>query len=272
MHQCSNISVQMRDCQKPKEGEILGDQQGEIEEQCYQHIRCKKLSNNNIMEELRLMEGEPGPRELVPGLAERGEGKLIEVRREAMEGPTEKGELKAEESEGAKGSEGLARRLDGLGEASQAATKGEVAGPSQQRLASNSPPRDKLGEYSSDTEMERLVGQIPRTVIHHSIHAPPEVILKTQLLTHSRTRGSVYNNNMASIGLNSPTPSQEIMRGEDNHASPGAQHVNTTIRNSASSLMALGKHVLTPRHGRIWEFRNKSPLGGKEICVGGSLS
>lgn len=42
----------------------------------------------------------------------------------------------------------------------------------------------------------------------------------------------------------------------------GMQGVSTPIRNSASSLIAMGKQVLTPRQGRIWETRNKSPLGG----------
>lgn len=43
-----------------------------------------------------------------------------------------------------------------------------------------------------------------------------EVIKETQLSTHHKERGRVYNEILASIGLDSPTPSQEV-RMEDGH-------------------------------------------------------
>ena len=39
-------------------------------------------------------------------------------------------------------------------------------------------------------------------------------------------------------------------------------HIRAHLINTPSSLMALGNHIATVRHGKIWEFRNKSPLEG----------
>ena len=46
--------------------------------------------------------------------------------------------------------------------------------------------------------------------------------------------------------------------------------VNTPIHNSATNLIALGKHVLTPGQEKKWEFRNKSPLGSQQELARGS--
>lgn len=89
--------------------------------------------------------------------------------------------------------------------------------------------------------------------------APTEVIPKTQL-HHLSNNGKVYMEILASIGLDSPTPSQEI-RGNTLIEGQEGPQVNTSIRHSVASLMALGKHVFTPRQGRLWKHRNKSPLG-----------
>lgn len=90
-----------------------------------------------------------------------------------------------------------------------------------------------------------------------------EVIRETQFHLNNR---NIYNDVLASIGLDNPTTSQETRRGNENRDcefGQSKQGISTPIRNSASSLIALGKHVLTPRQGRIWETCNKSPLGGQ---------
>lgn len=90
-------------------------------------------------------------------------------------------------------------------------------------------------------------------------HALTELILETQP-HQSNSNGKVYMKILASIGLDSPTSSQDT-RGNAPREGQEVQQVNTPIRNSTSSLMALGKHVFTPMQGRIWEHRSKSPLG-----------
>ena len=131
---------------------------------------------------------------------------------------------------------------------------------------------DKDGIHSSDVEMIIDTDPPPRGEYCYASHTLfTEVILETQLNPSSRSKGSIYNDIMASIGLDSPTPSHETRRGENSNTSPRAQLINTPICNSASSLIALGKHVLTPRQGRIWELRKKPPLGGQGNQFGGSL-
>ena len=98
-----------------------------------------------------------------------------------------------------------------------------------------------------------------KEVPHTSMQAILEVIPETQPLPPHGSR-KVYKEILASIGLDSPTQSHDTRDhslGEE-HRLP---QVNTPIRNSAASLMALGKHIFTPGQGRSWEGRNKSPLG-----------
>lgn len=98
---------------------------------------------------------------------------------------------------------------------------------------------------------------------HHTGLGHTEVIPKTQL-NEVRKRSNIYNDIMASIGLDSPTSSRETREGvanvDINDQAPSVE--NTPIQSSAANLLALGKHVLTPRQGRIWDHRNKSPLVG----------
>ena len=61
---------------------------------------------------------------------------------------------------------------------------------------------------------------------HISAHGHADVISETQLNGYHSNRDNKYNEISASIGL-----------------------------------IALGKHVLTPRQGQIWEYMNKFPLG-----------
>lgn len=86
-----------------------------------------------------------------------------------------------------------------------------------------------------------------------------EVIPETQPLPFIG-KGTVYKDILASIGLDSPTPSHDN-RGKYQGEETSAQHAYTPIRKSAASLMALGNHIFTPRQGKMWESRNKSPLG-----------
>jgi hypothetical protein len=109
-------------------------------------------------------------------------------------------------------------------------------------------PGDKDGIHPSDVEMINEMDPPPREEYGYVPHTlSTEVIFETQLIPSNRSKGSIYNDILASIGLDSPTPSHETRRGEDSNTSPRAQLINTPIRNSASSLIALGKHVLTPR-------------------------
>ena len=93
----------------------------------------------------------------------------------------------------------------------------------------------------------------------------PEVIPKTQLNMHNLGNTNIYNATLASIGLDSPSHSQDMRNRAGNIAREHGQvasTVSTPVRNSATNLMALGHHVITPRQGRLWEARNKSPLWG----------
>ena len=89
--------------------------------------------------------------------------------------------------------------------------------------------------------------------------APWEVIPETQL-AQLNGNGKVYKEILASLGLDSPTSSHET-GGHIQRENLDMQQVNTPIGYSAASLMALGKHVFTPRQGRNLECRSKSPLG-----------
>ena len=89
--------------------------------------------------------------------------------------------------------------------------------------------------------------------------APMEVIPETQAC-QLNGNGKIFKEIPASIGLDSPILSHEI-GGNSQRGSLDTQQGNTPIRNSAETLIALGKHMFTPRHGRSWEGRSKSPLG-----------
>lgn len=78
---------------------------------------------------------------------------------------------------------------------------------------------------------------------------PPEIILETQFNSIHRNNRHIYKDILVMIGLDSPTTSQETMStydNDDHNQDQGMQVANTPIRNSATSLIALGKHVLTP--------------------------
>ena len=116
-------------------------------------------------------------------------------------------------------------------------------------------PKELEGRRTNDTIKDTNPADLPQSIV-------PEVILETQFHQYTKDRGKFYNEIMASIGLDSPTTSREDRGGEDSYQETGNQLATTPIRNSAANLMALGKHVLTPRQGRMWEFKGKSPFGG----------
>lgn len=68
---------------------------------------------------------------------------------------------------------------------------------------------------------------------------------------------------MASIGLDNPSTSIEDRAKEDTNMydqNSGSQLVTTPIENNVATLITLGKHVITPRQGKIWEYKEKFPL------------
>ena len=101
---------------------------------------------------------------------------------------------------------------------------------------------------------------------HPPLGLPPDVMLETQFNMSNRFKSNIYKDILASIGLDNPTTSQKA-RGRERNSYFNQLLVghlaSTPICNSASSLMALGQHAMTPRQWRIWESRNKSPLGGQ---------
>lgn len=143
--------------------------------------------------------------------------------------------------------------------------EGHVAAPEELHTWDNNiaSHRGKQADHPTDTVMAN-VGELELSLESSIKFVEPtnEIIRETQFHLTNR---NIYNDILASIGLDSPTTSQEKGRGSgatDLKNGQGIQRVSTPIRNSASSLIALGKHVLTPRQGRMWEARNKSPLGG----------
>ena len=81
---------------------------------------------------------------------------------------------------------------------------------------------------------------------------PLDIIWETQPPPINNNKGRVYKDIMASIGLDSPNTSSETRGDAASAHDQGTSFVNTPIRNSASSLIALGKHIITPRQGRLW--------------------
>lgn len=131
------------------------------------------------------------------------------------------------------------------------------------RYSSIASHRGKKANHTTDTEMTHAGGiELSLEPGSKRVETTTEIIRETQF--HQSNR-NIYNDILASIGLDSPTTSQGRSRGGgvSNHEyGQDLQRVSTPIRNSASSLIALGKYVLTPRQGRLWDAHNKSPLGG----------
>ena len=91
-------------------------------------------------------------------------------------------------------------------------------------------------------------------------NAISEVVVETQLTNSTRIKGNMCNAIMANIGLGSPTPT--LHRGRERRYIGNDAHMKAHLINTPNSLMTLGKVIGTPRLGKAWEPRNKSPLGG----------
>ena len=91
-------------------------------------------------------------------------------------------------------------------------------------------------------------------------NALTEVVVETQLTTSARAKNHICNAIVANIGFDSPIPIPR--RGGEGRNIGYDAHMEAHVINTPSSLMTLGKVIGTPRHGKTWEPRNKSPLGG----------
>lgn len=138
--------------------------------------------------------------------------------------------------------------------------------PKVSRARNKAQHLNEMADVMLDMEMNMEGYQQRRKELPHpTMHVHSGVIPETQLNGYNSDKGNICNAILASIRLDSPTPSRETWGGE---GMPTNEHghalplVNIPICSSGTSLLALGKHVLTPRQGRVREHMNKSPLGG----------
>lgn len=136
-------------------------------------------------------------------------------------------------------------------------------GPVKLTSAKGPTEKSQRMELPRRPELEFIASSYPEVdpqLLSNRSH--PLVLSETQFHPNNKNKGSVYNEILASIGLDSPTSSYENMNeGGMNRHNHEDQPFSTPIRNSASNLIALGKHVLTPRQGKSWTYGNQSPLG-----------
>ena len=114
----------------------------------------------------------------------------------------------------------------------------------------NSNKSPKLGKWRGpypNCETDRINSSYPEAESPFNGSRPSEVISETQLPPKITNQGSLYKDIMASIGLDSPNTSTESRRVEANEQNRGETLVNIPIRNSASSLIALGQDVLNSK-------------------------
>ena len=128
----------------------------------------------------------------------------------------------------------------------------EAAPPSYYN-SNKSPNLGKWGGPYPNHEMDRVDSSFPEAGNPVNGSRPSEVIRETQLPPKITHQGSLYKDIMASIGLDSPNTSTESRRMEANR---GEALGDTPIRNSASSLIALGQHVLNSKQERFWKGDN----------------
>jgi len=101
--------------------------------------------------------------------------------------------------------------------------------------------------------MDRVDSSFPEAGSPFNGSRPPEVIRETQLPPKITNQGSLYKDIMARIGLDSPNTSTESRRVETDEQNRGEALVDTPIRNSASSLIVLGQHMLNSKQRRFWK-------------------
>ena len=121
----------------------------------------------------------------------------------------------------------------------------------------------RLSHYNEEGPENEMVPEESRPIgtivpyLGNSTHL--EVIPETQAC-YLNGNEKLFKEILASIGLDSPSASHEL-GGHSQRGSPRILQGYTPIRNSAESLIALGRHMFTPRQGKSWEARNKCPLG-----------
>ena len=133
---------------------------------------------------------------------------------------------------------------------------GQLTSPVKTHVVREPGRLSRKGELLYETDTEVVKSSYPITdTIRHSPRCHPSVVSETQLQPNTKNKGSVYSDILASIGLDSPTSSYET-RSEGGPIRHGHkdQTISTPIRNSTTSLVVLGKHVLTPRQGRSWTY------------------
>ena len=129
-------------------------------------------------------------------------------------------------------------------------------------------PREKYGRggkvqrlchYNEERSESGMVPEESRTIgtivpyLGNSTHL--EEIPETQACQLNGNE-KLFKEILASIGLDSPSASHEL-GSHSQRGNPGILQGYTPIRNSAESLIALGRHMFTPRQGKSWEDRNK---------------
>lgn len=92
---------------------------------------------------------------------------------------------------------------------------------------------------------------------------PKHCIPKTQFNTHDGNKHSTYLVMLARIGLGSPTKSCKLQDSinRNGHNQEIEKLLNVALHTSALSLMSFHHHRLSPRNGRVWKNKGKSPLG-----------
>ena len=123
--------------------------------------------------------------------------------------------------------------------------------PPNHRNINKTQSSGKWGDSYPNNDLDRIGSSYPDAENPHA-NRPLDIVWETQPPPINNNKGKVYKDIMASIGLDSPNTSSES-RGEGaREQGQGASYASTSIWNSASSLIALGKHIITLRQGRLW--------------------
>lgn len=207
---------------------------------------------------------------------------------------TEGEEAGAEGVFGSRGGEGDRLTASGIGQPLEGAVStnsAEDRRPTSRTASSGEGERRvKTGEPTKQIEgyvthsLEIVVGHTNNYTIEGRGSQPLHdgalaIIPETQFTSYGKEegkvkRGSAYKAILASVRLDSPTSSQETWCGERNQPNQELVNylMNTPIRKSAASAVALGQHRLSPKQGMIWKSKGISPLGRKQAFSKNPLS
>ena len=114
----------------------------------------------------------------------------------------------------------------------------------------------------STNDLERIKSTYPEAS-NSQLNRAPDTIWETQPLPKSK--GSMYNDIISSIGVDSPNTSTESRREEVREHNQDTSLIDITIRNSVSSLMAIEEHELTPRQRNMWNVSTSLPIKGENV-------